>query len=96
VPGTAQSCNWSITPGLATTAARIRVIATENGTGTNAQDDSDADFTILNNFTSPRAARSYQYDKLNRLERIDYEDDSYVTYTYDKDGNRTEKTHIQP
>jgi YD repeat-containing protein len=94
--GTAQSCNWTITPGLATTAARILVTATENVTGTIVQDDSDANFTILNNFPSPRAARSYQYDKLNRLERINYEDGSHVTYEYDKDGNRTEKTHTQP
>jgi YD repeat-containing protein len=85
VPGTAQSCNWSITPGLATTAARIRVIATENGTGANIQDDSNANFTILH--TVPLVTRQYRYDKLSRLKEITREDNGKIHYIYDNVGN---------
>lgn len=32
-------------------------------------------------------AMEYQYDKLNRLTKVTYEDGSYVTYEYDANGN---------
>lgn len=45
LPGSAQSFAWSVPSTLATTRARIRVIARDTD-GLTAQDDSDADFTI--------------------------------------------------
>lgn len=35
-------------------------------------------------------ATEYEYDKLNRLMKVTYEDGSYVEYTYDKNGNITD------
>lgn len=32
-------------------------------------------------------AMEYQYDKLNRVTKVTYEDGSYVTYEYDANGN---------
>ncbi len=34
-------------------------------------------------------SQAYTYDDLNRLTRVDYPDNSYITYTYDLLGNRT-------
>ncbi|HXF05639.1 MAG TPA: Ser-Thr-rich GPI-anchored membrane family protein [Blastocatellia bacterium] len=45
LPGSAQSFAWSVPSTLATTQARLRVIARDVD-GLTAQDDSDADFTI--------------------------------------------------
>lgn len=85
--GTVQYYDWSIPSGLASSTARIRVIATENGTGNNIQDDSDANFTILNNLPSPKVVRAYTYDKLNRLKKITREDNGKIHYIYDNVGN---------
>lgn len=38
-------------------------------------------------FTMPVQAANYEYDKLNRLTKVTYEDGSYVTYEYDANGN---------
>lgn len=35
-------------------------------------------------------ARSYFYDELNRLEKIVYDDGTYITYSYDSNGNMKE------
>ncbi|WP_295449244.1 thrombospondin type 3 repeat-containing protein [uncultured Thiodictyon sp.] len=35
---------------------------------------------------------SFQYDALNRLIRVAYADGRSIAYTYDADGNRTQKT----
>ena len=34
-------------------------------------------------------AENYEYDKLNRVTKVIYEDGSYVTYEYDANGNIT-------
>lgn len=33
------------------------------------------------------SAETYQYDKLNRLTKVIYEDGSYISYEYDASGN---------
>lgn len=40
---------------------------------------------------------TYKYDALGRVVEVDYPDGSIVTYTYDKNGNRTATTrHAGP
>ena len=38
---------------------------------------------------------NYIYDELNRLRRVEYEDGTIVEYTYDKAGNREQRTVTQ-
>jgi YD repeat-containing protein len=42
--------------------------------------------------TSYAETTNYIYDELNRLIRVEYEDGTIIEYTYDKVGNRLEKT----
>jgi len=79
-----RSYNWTIPTNLFTTTARVRVIVTDTSNNT-ISDDSDNNFTILK--SASKAVRSYTYDNLNRLTRINYEDNSAVVYTYDDAGN---------
>ncbi|WP_298438779.1 chitobiase/beta-hexosaminidase C-terminal domain-containing protein [Geobacter sp.] len=42
------------------------------------------------------AVATYTYDELNRLKRVDYDDGTYIDYTYDEIGNRlTTATNAQ-
>jgi len=38
---------------------------------------------------------TYQYDNLNRLSKVTYQNGTTVSYTYDELGNRTQKTVTQ-
>jgi len=82
--GSIRSYSWTIPTNLFTTTARVRVIVTDTANKT-ISDDSDDNFTILK--SAAKVVRSYTYDKLNRLTRIDYEDNTAVVYTYDDAGN---------
>ncbi|MCX5885490.1 MAG: RHS repeat protein [Proteobacteria bacterium] len=87
--GTVQSFDWNIPTSLYIAKARIRVTVTDT-IGQVASDDSDADFLILQSV--PKVTHTYEYDKLNHLTKITFEDGTTVTYTYDALGNRTALT----
>ncbi|OGW16910.1 MAG: hypothetical protein A3G93_08880 [Nitrospinae bacterium RIFCSPLOWO2_12_FULL_45_22] len=84
-----QSFEWSAPKDLdTTTQARIRVVA-KDAAGNIGQDDSNDNFVLLG-FTQPESrVVHYEYDKLNRLTKVIYEDGSSIIYKYDEMGNRT-------
>lgn len=84
--GNVRSFDWSVQPDIEDTAkARIRIIATD-ALGKSTPDDSDANFVILQG-----GARTYSYDKLNRLTQTIYENGGGIVYTYDQVGNRLDE-----
>ncbi len=42
---------------------------------------------VLHNASLPLQAEEYEYDALNRVTKVTYEDGSYVEYAYDNNGN---------
>ena len=87
--GGEKSYTWSVAKTLHTTKGRIRIKVTDTS-GDMAEDESDADFVILQYVT--KSSVNYVYDKLNRLTQVVYKDTGTVTYTYDAVGNRKNVT----
>ena len=44
-------------------------------------------FFVVFSYGIKTYATEYEYDELNRVIKVMYEDGSYVTYRYDKNGN---------
>lgn len=49
-------------------------------------DNSSSDHSRIEGFTEPE----YEYDLLNRLVKVSYDENNYIEYTYDANGNITE------
>jgi YD repeat-containing protein len=82
----AQSFDWAVPAGLSSDAARLRVLARDRS-GNTAQADSPT-FTLRTLDLPPSSTITYEYDRLNRLVRVVYENGATTTYTYDAAGNR--------
>jgi hypothetical protein len=86
--GSVQSYAWQIPSDLATSHARIKIIAGDaqgnTGEGTNSND------FIISNTALPVSAEStaYEYDKLQRLKKSNSSAGTSAEYTYDASGNR--------
>jgi YD repeat-containing protein len=86
--GSVQSYAWQIPSDLATSHARIKIIAGDAqgnaGEGTNSND------FIISNTALPANAEStaYEYDKLQRLKKSNSSAGTSAEYTYDASGNR--------
>lgn len=52
----------------------------------NTDDSSNSDHSHREGFTEPE----YEYDLLNRLIKVTYDENNYIEYTYDANGNITE------
>lgn len=72
--------------GKNTTMASKQVYFADSTTNINLQEQ-NVSKSNLEKTTQSEEGIEYVYDKLNRLEKVIYEDGSYITYSYDKNGN---------
>ena len=86
--GVAQSFNWLVPADIAPSRnAVIQVTATDRAG--NAQSAASDVLTLIGSGFAPNASATLEYDALNRLSKVTYQDGRVFQYSYDAAGNLT-------